>query len=83
MAPVLALFLIFIEFFLISVQNTEFHYDTSTDMLLQLACALLTPHAPCLAAPIPPSCTHPDLLRHMYVCALNVDSVHERKDIFI
>lgn len=35
-----------------------------------IARTLLTPQSPCLAAPIIPSCTHPDLLCHMYVCAL-------------
>lgn len=61
MAPTLVLFLFFIDFFLISVQNTEFHHDISMDMSLHLACTLLTPHSPCLAAPIPSSRTHPDL----------------------
>lgn len=83
MAPILVLFLIFIDFFLISLQNTEFHYDISMDKSLHLAWTLLTPHSPCLAAPIPPSCTHPDLLCHVNVCAFNVDSVCERKDIFV
>lgn len=83
MAPILVLFRIFIDFFLISLQNTEFHYDISMDISLHLAWTLITPHSPCLAALIPPSCTHPDLLCHMNVCAFNVDSVYERKDRFV
>lgn len=88
MDPGLILFLIFINF-LISIQNTAFQSDISMHVKqpLQVARALLTPSLtppPCLAGPLPPSCTPPDFLSHIYVCVyLDVDSVYERKYIFV